>query len=209
MVAAARLRTPMSAAEFAALLAFATAMSFTPGPNTTLSAALAANYGLARALRFVVAVPVGWALLLLACVAGVGALLQAAPALADAIKLAGVAYMLWLAWQLARRTQLGAADGGAAPVGFAGGVALQFVNIKAWLTALTISATWLAVEGQLGLRLAQALPTLMAYALASNLLYACVGASLRGWLAQGRRLQVFNGALAALLAATALWMLAA
>ena len=33
--------------EFTALLALATAMSFTPGPNTTLSTALAANRGLA------------------------------------------------------------------------------------------------------------------------------------------------------------------
>lgn len=197
----------MTAAEFAALLAFATAMSFTPGPNTTLSTALAANYGLQRALRFVVAVPFGWALLLLVCVAGVGALLQAAPALALVIKTAGVGYMLWLAWQLAQRDRLSASADGRPPVGFAGGVALQFVNIKAWLNALTISATWIVIEGQIGLRLAQALPVLMAYALASNLLYACVGASLRGWLAQGRRLLWFNRALGSVLVATAVWML--
>jgi threonine/homoserine/homoserine lactone efflux protein len=197
----------MSAAEFAALLAFATAMSFTPGPNTTLSAALAANYGLLRSLRFVVAVPFGWALLLLACAAGVGALLQAAPTLALAIKTVGVAYMVWLAWQLAQRDRLASVDAGDTPVGFAGGVALQFVNIKAWLTALTISATWIAIEGQIGLRLAQALPVLMAYALLSNLLYAFVGASLRGWLSQGRRLLWFNRSLAAVLVLTALWML--
>lgn len=47
----------MSAAELAALLAFATAMSFTPGPNTALSTALAANLGLKRTLRFIAAVP--------------------------------------------------------------------------------------------------------------------------------------------------------
>jgi threonine/homoserine/homoserine lactone efflux protein len=200
----------MSWPEFVALLAFATAMSFTPGPNTTLSTALAANFGLARAMRFVVAVPVGWALLLLATVAGLGALVATLPALATSIKLAGVAYMLWLAWQLARRDRLGPGGGDEmAMVGFAGGVALQFVNVKAWLMAFTISATWLAVDGEMALRLAQALPVLMAYALASNLVYACVGASLRGWLAQGRRLAWFNRTLALLLAATAAWMLVA
>ena len=45
-------------------LALGTAMSFTPGSNTTLSTALAANLGLRRALRFCMAVPVGWARLL-------------------------------------------------------------------------------------------------------------------------------------------------
>jgi threonine/homoserine/homoserine lactone efflux protein len=39
--------------EFTALLILGTAVSFSPGPNTTLSTALAANYGLRHALRFV------------------------------------------------------------------------------------------------------------------------------------------------------------
>ena len=50
----------MSSTELTALLLLCTAMSFTPGPNTTLSAALAANFGFRRALRFVLAVAVGW-----------------------------------------------------------------------------------------------------------------------------------------------------
>jgi hypothetical protein len=44
---------PMPGSELLALLGFATAMAFTPGPNTTLSAALAANHGLRHALPFV------------------------------------------------------------------------------------------------------------------------------------------------------------
>ena len=57
----------MSAAGVATLLVFCSAMSFSPGPNTTLSTALAANHGLRRALRFCVAVPTGWTLMMLAC----------------------------------------------------------------------------------------------------------------------------------------------
>ena len=64
----------MSAAELTALLLFCTAMSFSPGPNTTLSTALAANFGLRRALRFCLAVPTGWILLMLA--SGVSVLLS-------------------------------------------------------------------------------------------------------------------------------------
>ena len=63
----------MNATEFSALLVLATATSFTPGPNTTLSTALAANFGLRRAMRFVCAVPVGWGLLFALCAGGVGA----------------------------------------------------------------------------------------------------------------------------------------
>ena len=59
-------------------------MSFSPGPNTTLSTALAANGGLPRAMRFVWAVPVGWSLLLGLCAAGLGALV-----LGGAVRCAG------------------------------------------------------------------------------------------------------------------------
>ena len=84
----------MTASEFTALLMLTTAASFSPGPNTTLSTALAANLGLKRALRFVCAVPVGWGLLFSLCAGGVGALVVAVPALRLAIQFFGVAYLL-------------------------------------------------------------------------------------------------------------------
>ena len=71
----------MTAAEFSALLLLATATSFTPGPNTTLSTAIAANRGLRGAMRFVCAVPTGWAGLFVLCALGVGGLVLAVPAL--------------------------------------------------------------------------------------------------------------------------------
>lgn len=196
----------MSAAEFTALLLLATAMSFTPGPNTTLSTALAANFGFRRALRFVFAVPVGWSLLLVACALGLGALVTQWPPLRAAIQWGGLAYLLWMAWGLARRGSAGSADAGDFDVGFGQGVLLQFVNIKAWMLALTISAGWIASHPPIAPRLAIVLPVMVAFALASNLTYAWIGSALRGWLAQGRRLLWFNRALAAVLVATALWM---
>jgi threonine/homoserine/homoserine lactone efflux protein len=198
----------MPAAELAALLAYTTAMAFTPGPNTTLSAAMAANHGLAHAMRFVLAVPFGWCLLLIACAAGLGTLVTTLPALATGIRVAGAAYMLWLAWRLANTRAMASAGGAQGlDVGFARGVALQFVNAKAWLNALTIAATWVAVDGQVAKRLAWVLPIAAAYGFASNFTYAAVGAALRQWLAQGARLAWFNRAMAAVLAATAVWML--
>ncbi len=192
--------------ELTALLLFATAMSFTPGPNTTLSAALAAQGGLARALPFVLGVPVGWGLLLLSCAFGLGGVLQAAPVLRGTIQWLGLSCMLWLAWKLARADTLSQADPGRLQVGFIQGVALQFINIKAWMNALLISAGWVTVAEPMAPRLALVLPLMMAFGLASNFSYALVGAALRSWLAQGTRLRVFNRVLAAVLVLTALWM---
>ena len=92
-------------------------------------------------------------------------------------------------------------------MGFWQGVALQFVNIKAWLLALTIVAGWVAGRADSLQRLAVVLPVMLLFALASNLLYASTGALLRQWLAHGRRLLWFNRAMALVLALTALWML--
>ena len=193
--------------EFTALLVLATAMSFTPGPNTTLSTALAANHGLRRSLRFVLAVPVGWVLLLALCALGVGALVTGIPALRWAIKGVGIAYLLWLAFKLSRSGQLAQAQQTQLQVGFGQGVLLQFVNIKAWLLALTIVAGWVAGQSDVTTRMLVVLPVMALYALSSNLLYACIGAALRQWLAQGQRLLWFNRGMAALLVLTAIWML--
>lgn len=193
--------------EFTALLVLATAMSFTPGPNTTLSTALAANHGLRRSLRFVLAVPVGWVLLLALCALGVGALVTGIPALRCAIKGVGIAYLLWLAFKLSRSGQLAQAQQAQLQVGFGQGVLLQFVNIKAWLLALTIVAGWVAGQSDVSTRMLVVLPVMALYALSSNLLYACIGAALRQWLAQGQRLLWFNRGMAALLVLTAIWML--
>ena len=193
--------------EFTALLVLATAMSFSPGPNTTLSTALAANGGLRHAMRFVWAVPVGWSLLLALCAAGVGALVVAVPALRGGIKALGVGYLLWLAWKLSGSATLGVAAGGTLQVGFMQGVALQFVNIKAWLLALTLVAGWVAGQPDALQRLAIVMPVMLVYAFASNFTYALAGAVLRNWLAQGQRLLWFNRCMAAILVLTAAWML--
>ena len=195
--------------EFTALLILATAMSFSPGPNTTLSTAMAANHGLRHSLRFVAAVPVGWSLLLVLCALGIGALITGMPALRWGIKALGIAYLLWLAFKLSGSGQLAQAQPAQLRVGFVQGVLLQFVNIKAWLLALTIVAGWVAGQADFTARMLVVLPVMAFYALSSNLLYACIGAALRQWLAAGRRLLWFNRGMAALLVLTALWMLRA
>lgn len=199
----------MPLVEFTALLALATAMSFTPGPNTTLSTAIAANQGLRAALRFVCAVPVGWTLLLLLCASGLGAVVVAVPALRSAIKAVGIGYLLWLAWKLSRSARLSEADSSRLNVGFWQGVALQFVNIKAWLLALTIVAGWVAGHSDSSQRLAVVMPVMLFFAFTSNFTYAATGALLRHWLAQGTRLLWFNRAMALVLVLTAAWMVSA
>jgi threonine/homoserine/homoserine lactone efflux protein len=203
--------------DFTALLVLATAMSFSPGPNNTLSATLAANYGLRRAMPFVSSVPIGWGVLLGLCALGLGALLVAVPVLGQVIKWVGVAYLVWLAQKIARSARPNSvgstrADGAAAPanVGFWQGAAFQFVNIKAWMLALAIVSGWIAGRSDPGLRFAIVLPVMLFFAFTSNLVYALMGSLLRDWLAgpgqSGRRMVGFNRIMGGVLLATAVWM---
>lgn len=197
----------MTSSELSALLVLATVSSFTPGPNTTLSTAMAANHGLRHAMRFVLAVPVGWGMLFALCATGLGGLVVAFPPLRWAIVVLGNGYLLWLAWRLWRSGSLQQADSNQLQVGFVQGVGLQFLNIKAWMLALAIVAGWIAGRDDGAERTLLLLPIMVAYGFVSNLAYAVAGSMLRHWLAHGRRLLMFNRCMAIALLGTVLWIL--
>jgi threonine/homoserine/homoserine lactone efflux protein len=196
----------MNSVELTALITLMAVGSFTPGPNTTLSTALAANFGLRRAMNFICAVTVGWGLLFALCAGGIGALVLAVPALRIAIKVFGVAYLLWLAYKIGTTKQLTATDASRLNVTFLRGVMLQFLNIKAWMLALTLVAGWIAGHPDAGSRFAVVLPLKLLFGFTSNFLYASIGSLLRSWLQRGNRLVWFNRLMAAVLVVTAGWM---
>jgi threonine/homoserine/homoserine lactone efflux protein len=199
----------MSAEQLIALIVFALIGSFTPGPNNAIAAATGANHGFAAALPHILGVPFGFATMLLAAAGGVAALIVASPALAATLKWLGIAYLLWLAWSLARASDGGSGTGPfALPLAFWQSALFQYLNPKAWMLAVATAAAWLAGNDPWQ-RAAIVCLVFAAAAMASVALWAAAGAALRGWLAQGRRLRALNLVMGALLAATALWMGAA
>jgi threonine/homoserine/homoserine lactone efflux protein len=193
----------MSLRELIALLVFCAAMTFSPGPNTMLTTAIASNEGLRKVIPFTLAVPLGWLLILL---------ITGLPILRWFIQIAGCAYLLWLAYLLSCHHHLKTIDSSKLQITFGKGVALQFLNIKVWLLAVTVTSTWIInAEGQTSInqydRLALTCFVVMFFAFASNFSYALVGSLVRNWLLHGKRLLIFNRILASLLAATAIWTL--
>lgn len=129
--------------SLAALASFIFVASITPGPNNVMLAASGVGFGLKRTLPHMVGVCVGFALLLLVCGLGVGALVTGNPTAAAALKIAGSGYLVYLAWML--RGSSGAGDDGAPgrPMSFAAAVAFQFANPKAWLMGVTAASVFL------------------------------------------------------------------
>ena len=197
--------------QWIALALFAVVGSFSPGPNNTIATVTAANFGLRAALPHVFGVPFGFASLLVLAALGVATALLAVPALATILKLLGVAYLLWLAWNLARAGDtLPDKVGGPfrLPLSFTQSALFQYFNPKAWMLSAATAGAWFTGEQALQRGLLAALIFALA-AFASLVLWSWAGAALRQWLLRGSRMRRFNLAMGVVLAATALWMLRA
>ena len=77
-------------------------MVLTPGPNMVYCVSRSLSQGRTAGLISLGGVLVGFVVHLLAASLGLTALLLAVPIAFDAIKLAGAAYLLWLAWEALR-----------------------------------------------------------------------------------------------------------
>jgi threonine/homoserine/homoserine lactone efflux protein len=120
------------------LLLFVAVATVTPGGATTLATASGARFGFARSIPLMLGIAVGLALLAAVAALGLGSLLLAVPALQIIVKALGSAYLLWLAWRIARSGPPNADNGLAKPVTLVNGIMLLWLNPKSW--AMTVSA---------------------------------------------------------------------
>jgi len=195
----------MSAEAFAALIAFAFVTSITPGPNNLMLLASGVNFGFVRTIPHMLGIGGGFLSLLLGVGFGLGAVLTAFPSLHLALKIAGGAYLLYLAWRIAMSRQMGKAGESAAtrPLTFIEAAAFQWVNPKAWVMAVTAMAVYTDPEAPF-LSVALVAVAFAAVNLPSVSSWAGFGTALRGFLSDPLRLKWFNIAMGVLLAAT-LW----
>ncbi|MDO7608770.1 MAG: LysE family transporter, partial [Loktanella sp.] len=91
----------MTYALFIGLLGFAFASSITPGPNNLMLMASGANYGLRRTVPHMLGVSLGHAFMVFMIGVVLLRVFEAYPILNTILKVAGSAYMLWLAWKIA------------------------------------------------------------------------------------------------------------
>jgi threonine/homoserine/homoserine lactone efflux protein len=194
----------MSPDTFLALLVYAFVSSITPGPNNFMLLASGVNFGFVRTIPHMFGIAVGFVSLLLGVGFGLGAVLSTFPALHLALKIAGAAYLLYLAWKIAMSRTLGTArENRAQPMTFGQAAAFQWVNPKAWVMAVTAMAIYTNANA----------PFLSVFLIAlvfgmvnfpSVSCWAGFGVALRGFLSDPVRLKWFNIAMGLMLAAT-LW----
>lgn len=189
---------------FLALLVFAFVTSITPGPNNFMLLASGVNFGFRRTIPHMLGIGAGFLTLLLGVGLGLGAALLAYPVLHLGLKLAGGAYLLYLAWRIATTRTMGQGEGSVArPMRFIEAAAFQWVNPKAWVMAVTAMAVYTDPAAPF----LSVVVVAVAFALVnlpSVSTWAGFGTALRGFLSDPVRLRWFNIAMGLALAAS-LW----
>ena len=194
------------------LALFALVASITPGPNNLLLMRSGALFGVRRSLWHLLGVQTGFIGLVVLAHLGAAALLLALPGVFGLLRWACFAYLLWLAWLILRDARASAAsvarpaaDG--RPMRFVEALLFQLINPKAWMMALTVGSAFYGGLAPTHLDLATAILISICIGGPSMLVWTLWGASIDRVLRRPAARQIFGYAMAALVAATAVWML--
>lgn len=202
-------------------LAFAVAMVATPGPNNAMLASSGSLWGFRRTVPHMLGVAIGFPIMLIAVAAGAGGLLLHHPAALTAMRWAGAAYLVYLAWRIAtaqpRASNTSAATPGVQlakpgkdrPLRFWQAALFQWINPKAWLVALSAAATLTSVARHPSLTRALVLAgVFLAVTLPTTAFWTSVGLGASRVFRTPRALHRFNVAMALLLIASLVSVLA-
>jgi threonine/homoserine/homoserine lactone efflux protein len=192
----------MPAEMLLALVWIAIVASFTPGPNNLMVTTSGVNFGFVRTIPHMLGVEVGFLVLLAACAGGLGALFAGFPASRTGLKIAGALYMAWLAWKLANAAGTGEDDPALAkPLSFLQAFAFQWVNPKAVIFALTVTALYLRPGHATG-DFAIVIAVFGVTTILSVATWTGFGVGLRALINEPRRARIFNVVMAVLLVAS-------
>jgi len=186
------------------MAAFALAASISPGPVNIVALSLGARYGFGASLHHVTGATVGFVALLLLTGFGLHEVLLQWPALADAIRWFGVAFLLYMAFRLAADSGQLASEADATRPSMSSGAAMQWLNPKAWLASVAGMGAY-AVHGESRqVWLFAGIYFVVCYG--SIAAWAYLGSRLQALLQQPARVRLFNRVLALLLVASAAYM---
>ncbi|MCQ4314435.1 LysE family translocator [Stutzerimonas zhaodongensis] len=187
------------------MAAFALASSITPGPVNIVALSAGAQFGLRQAMRHVSGATIGFTGLLLLIGLGLNELLARWPWLTASIKLAGVAFLVYMAFRLATDDGHLATDKPALAPSLLHGAAMQWLNPKAWLASVAGMGLFAAAGDLMSVGRFAAIYFVICYA--SLACWAYAGTFLQHYLQEPARLRLFNRLMAALLLGCALYLL--
>lgn len=181
-----------------AFASFAFVSSITPGPNNAMLLASGVNYGFRRTVPHIAGISFGCVAMVLLVGLGLEQVFAAIPWLRGVLRYAGAAYLLWLAWRIARAGPVAAGAPGGRPITFWQAAAFQWVNPKAWVIVVGAVGIYAPRDG-FGRNVAVLALLLGAVMAPSISVWAGFGTVLRPVLRRPGHVRILNVAMALLL----------
>ena len=194
--------------QLIALFLFALIAATTPGPNNVMLLTSGVNFGFRRTIPHMTGVSLGFPVMAAAVALGLGSVFQRLPWLHDVIEAIGVVYLLWLSAKIAfepvdRGIDEGA-KGTARPMSFVAAVAFQWVNVKAWIMAISGVSVYVPDGLSAPAGAAVLFAVFLTTAVLSTVQWTLFGTLIARFLHDPLRLRIFNVTMALLLVAS-LW----
>ncbi|WP_085804662.1 LysE family translocator [Roseovarius albus] len=190
----------MTVELYSALFTFALVTVITPGPNNLMLMASGANFGFRRTVPHMLGIGLGMPVMVVMVGIGIMQIFDRWPMSYTILKVASVAYLLYLAWRIANSAAPKNAEAGGKPLTFLQSAAFQWVNPKAWtmaLSAITLYATSRDLTAVLWVA-----GTYVMVSCVSTTSWTVLGQQMRRILKNQTRLKTFNITMALLLVAT-------
>jgi threonine/homoserine/homoserine lactone efflux protein len=185
---------------------FSFAMSITPGPNNLTMATSGLVHGFRRTTPALLGTVLGFVGLMALSGLGIGALVASSSRAQLGLQLVGTAYLLFLSYRLWQSSELKEGDG-RPPLRAWHGAALQLVNPKAWMMAVTAVAVFVVPATNFLQRLVVVTLVLIAVSVPCMVVWTACGAGMRTALREPLRMRRFSRAMAATTAASAVLIL--
>ncbi len=185
-----------------AVIPFAVSSTFTPGPNNLMVMASAANFGYARTVPHMAGITAGFPLMVVGVGIGLAPLFERYPAAHVALKIAGAAYLLYLAWRIANAGSVRGGNSRARPIRFYEAALFQLINPKAWVMAVGAIATYTTVGGNIIAETLTIAGVFLAITFPATSLWASFGLGMRQLLTSDGAIRAFNWSMAVLLVAS-------
>jgi threonine/homoserine/homoserine lactone efflux protein len=188
----------MSADLLLALILFALVSSLTPGPNNMMLLSSGLTFGFRRTIPHMAGVVLGHSGMVFAIGLGLGQLFTRHPEAYTVLKIGGAAYMLYLAWRIARSGEIRSGDVAAQPFGFVQAALFQWINPKGVIMAITVVSLYTVADNYMTTLAICALAFLCSNIIAVSV-WTGFGMGLRRFLSDPVTIRRFNLVMAGLL----------
>lgn len=190
----------MTLAVFFSFMIYSFVTSVTPGPNNIMLAASGVNFGFKKSIPHIIGIGIGFGFGFMVSIVGlgVGTLLNSNIILYELLKILGIGYLLYLAYQIYQAGSVNTEPNQVKPLSFIQAAMFQWVNPKAWVMAMGAVTTYLAANSEFYWYLIIGL-VYGIIGIPSTGVWAFLGEKLQKYIHDDKKLKTFNTVMAILL----------